>query len=79
MVYDRQRRGPALVGTNPAVNLTRERANHIAQSLIAQSLMGELQDLITHRARNERPRHVVGRAAPPPDSGAGSLGVRRPT
>ena len=63
MVYDRQRRGPALVGTNPAVNLTRERANHIAQSLIAQSLMGELQDLITHRARNERPHHDLGRAA----------------
>ena len=39
MVYDRQRKGPALVGTNPAVNLTRERANHIAQSLT-----GELQD-----------------------------------
>jgi hypothetical protein len=41
MVYDRERKGPALVGTNPAVNLTRERANHIAQSLTA-ALQGEL-------------------------------------
>ena len=45
MVYDRQRKGPALVGTNPAVNLTRERANHIAQSLT-----GELQDRFNYRA-----------------------------
>jgi hypothetical protein len=33
MVYDHQRKGPAMVGTNPVVNLMRERANHIAQSL----------------------------------------------
>jgi len=33
MVYDRQCKGPAMVGTNPVVNLMRERANHIAQSL----------------------------------------------
>jgi hypothetical protein len=33
MVYDRQRKGPALVGTNPAVNLTRERADHVAHRL----------------------------------------------
>jgi hypothetical protein len=39
MVYDRQRKGPAMIGTDPAVNLTRERANHIAQLLTA-----ELQD-----------------------------------
>ena len=39
MVYDRERKGPAMIGTNPAVDLTRERANHIAQSLTA-----ELQD-----------------------------------
>jgi hypothetical protein len=39
MVYDRERKGPAMVGTNPAVSLTRERANHIAQWLTA-----ELQD-----------------------------------
>jgi hypothetical protein len=45
MVCDRQRKGPALVGTNPAVNLTRERANHIAQSLT-----GELQDRFNYRA-----------------------------
>jgi hypothetical protein len=45
MVYDRQRKGPALVGTNLAVNLTRERANHIAQWLT-----GELQDRSNYRA-----------------------------
>ena len=45
MVYDRQRKGPALVGTNPAVNLTRDRANHIAQSLT------ELQDKSDHPSR----------------------------
>ena len=43
MVYDRQRKGPALVGTNPAVNLTRERANHVAQRLT-----GELQDKLNY-------------------------------
>ena len=37
MVYDRQRKGPAMVGTNPVVNLTRERANHIAHRLTAES------------------------------------------
>ena len=37
MVYDRERKGPAMIGTDPAVNLTRERANHIAQT-------AELQD-----------------------------------
>jgi hypothetical protein len=46
MVYDRQRKGPALVGTNPAVNLTRERANQIAQSLT-----GELQDRSSYPTR----------------------------
>jgi hypothetical protein len=33
MVYDRQRKGPAMVGTNPAVNLTEEQANRIKQTL----------------------------------------------
>jgi hypothetical protein len=37
MVYDRQRKGPALVGTSPAVNLTRERASHVAHWLAAES------------------------------------------
>ena len=36
MVYDRQRRGPAMVGTNPAVNLTKEQASHIARTLTAE-------------------------------------------
>ena len=38
MVYDRQRKGPALVGTNPAVELTQERANTIKQMLIQSYL-----------------------------------------
>lgn len=33
MVYDRQRKGPAMVGTNPAVDLTEERANNIKHML----------------------------------------------
>jgi hypothetical protein len=34
MVYDRQRKGPALVGTNPAANLTKEEADRIQRSLV---------------------------------------------
>jgi len=33
MVYDRQRKGPAMVGTDPLVNLTKEQANQIEQTL----------------------------------------------
>jgi hypothetical protein len=33
MVYDRHRKGPALVGTNPAVNLTKEQADQIERTL----------------------------------------------
>jgi hypothetical protein len=36
MVYDRQRKGPALVGTDPAVNLTEEQAYQIKQALVAE-------------------------------------------
>jgi hypothetical protein len=35
MVYDRQSKGPALVGTDLAIDLTRERADRIARSLTA--------------------------------------------
>ena len=35
MVYDRQRKGPALVGTTPAVNLTKEEADRIERTLTA--------------------------------------------
>ncbi|WP_035663303.1 hypothetical protein [Bradyrhizobium sp. Ec3.3] len=35
MVYDRQRKGPAMVGTNPAVDLTKDQANHINRTLTA--------------------------------------------
>ncbi len=37
MVYDRQRKGPAMVGTNPAVNLTKEQAHRIERMLTAES------------------------------------------
>jgi hypothetical protein len=37
MVYDRQRRGPALLGTDLAVDLTREQASHIRLALTAES------------------------------------------
>jgi hypothetical protein len=36
MVYDRERKGPALVGTNPAANLTKEEAEHIQRELAAK-------------------------------------------
>jgi hypothetical protein len=37
MVYDRQRKGPALVGTTPAVKLTKEQANQLQRKLTAES------------------------------------------
>jgi hypothetical protein len=36
MVYDRQRRGPAMIGTSLVVNLTKEQANSIKQMLTAE-------------------------------------------
>ena len=36
MVYDRQRRGPALVGTRLAVDLTKEQADHIKRTLMVE-------------------------------------------
>jgi hypothetical protein len=33
MVYDRQEKGPALIGTDLAVNLTKEQASHIQRKL----------------------------------------------
>jgi hypothetical protein len=33
MVYDRQQKGPALIGTDLAVNLTKEQASHIQRKL----------------------------------------------
>jgi hypothetical protein len=40
MVYDRERKGPAMVGTDPAVNLTKERALQIEQMLVAAAKGG---------------------------------------
>ena len=34
MVYDRQHRAPAMVGTDPAANLTREAADRIQRFLL---------------------------------------------
>lgn len=36
MVYDRERKGPAMLGTNPAVNLTKEKAVQIEWVLVAK-------------------------------------------
>jgi len=36
MAYDRQRKGPASVGINPAANLTKEQANRIALKLMTE-------------------------------------------
>ena len=73
MVYDRQRKGPALVGTNPAVNLTRERANHVAQRLT-----GELQDKLNYPSPTMNGPTTI--LAGPPAAGLRRLGpgVRRP-
>ncbi len=34
MVYDRQRRGPAMIGTSLAVNLTKEQAERVERALM---------------------------------------------
>jgi len=36
MIYDRERKGPALVGTNPQAGLTRKEAERIQRSLMAK-------------------------------------------
>lgn len=36
MVYDRQQKGPALVGTDLAVHLTKEQASHLQEALAAE-------------------------------------------
>ena len=51
MVYDRQRKGPALVGTNPAVDLTWERANNIRQILIQPDSREDLRPRSSHLHR----------------------------
>jgi len=44
MVYDRQRRGPAMVGISLAVNLTKEQADHIERKLMAKRDGGIIPD-----------------------------------
>jgi len=36
MIYDRQRKGPAIVGIKLAVDLTKEEANRITRMLVAE-------------------------------------------
>lgn len=36
MVYDRERKGPAMVGTKPMVDLTKEQASQIERKLTAE-------------------------------------------
>ena len=38
MVYDRQRKGPALVGIYPAINLTKEEAERCLQGMLADGV-----------------------------------------
>lgn len=42
MVYDRQRKGPAMIGTDFAVNLTEEQAHKIKRTLVVRG--GETGD-----------------------------------
>ncbi len=35
MVYDRERKGPALIGVSLATNLTQEQAEHVKRILLA--------------------------------------------
>ena len=44
MVYDRQRRGPAVVGTSLAVNLTKEQAERIERTLMDERERGIIPD-----------------------------------
>jgi hypothetical protein len=53
MVYDRQQKGPALVGTNLAANLTKERADQIERMLTTES-RGQRSDLSMHRTARSR-------------------------
>lgn len=40
MVYDRERRGPALIGTDLAANLTKERAERVRRMLTSFRAVG---------------------------------------
>jgi hypothetical protein len=44
MVYDRQRRGPAMVGTSLAVNLTKGQAEYIERMLMDEREGGVIPD-----------------------------------
>ena len=44
MVYDRQHRGPAMMGTSVAVNLTKEQAEPIERTLMDKRERGIIPD-----------------------------------
>jgi hypothetical protein len=44
MVYDRKRKGPALVGIYPAINLTKEQAERCIQGMLADGVSPPRQD-----------------------------------
>lgn len=44
MVYDRQRRGPAMIGTSLAVNLTKEQAERVERALVDKCERGIIPD-----------------------------------
>jgi hypothetical protein len=63
MVYDRQQKGPAIVGTKPAVDLTEEQANGMKLALMAvdDAALDELQTW--RRPPDERERGVLQHSA----------------
>jgi hypothetical protein len=73
MVYDRERKGPAMVGTNPAVDLTKERADKIERTLTAECAQkrGSSQYRVDSPPNGPAPTDL-GKAARPPDRGLGA-------
>ena len=61
MVYDRQRKGPALVGTNPAVDLTEERANDLKRLLSREDAHGSPREEHQRKQRGTGPQSTLGR------------------
>ena len=59
MVYDRHRKGPAMVGTDPAVDLTRERANNI-KHMLTQREYNPVRDDSEPSLKNEVPSREKG-------------------
>ena len=60
MVYDRHRKGPAMVGTQPTVDLTRERANNIKHMLTQREYNRVLEANSEPSLKNEGPPRKKG-------------------